>query len=215
VLSRFLNYVQRNGASAILPRIATSLRRARSGSWMVLYSCDLPEMSRVTAPILDVPLEISRHFQKAEISPAALEKILSIGQSSAMLQRIEERFARGASLWLLWNAGQVAGFGWTIAGTTIEPHYFPLLPEDVHLFDFFVFPEFRGRGLNPVLVNYILCRLGAEQKRRALVEAARWNTPQLHSLQKTPFRRIGMARKHFSRTRIAVIWSRMPISVTP
>ena len=80
-------------------------------------------------------------------------------------------------------------------GRTVEPHYFRLGPDDVHLFDFHVFPQYRGQGVNPLLVSYILRSLAAEGQGRAFIEAAEWNQAQLASLRRTPFRRLGSARK--------------------
>jgi ribosomal protein S18 acetylase RimI-like enzyme len=80
-------------------------------------------------------------------------------------------------------------------GGTVEPHYFPLGWDDVHLFDFHVFPQYRGQGMNPFLVTHILRSLAAEGADRAFIEAAEWNEAQLSSLAKTPFRRLGCARK--------------------
>ena len=62
-------------------------------------------------------------------------------------RNIKERFDKGASLWLIKFEDRLAGYGWTLQGRTIEPHYFPLGQDDVHLFDFHVFPKYRGRGL--------------------------------------------------------------------
>ena len=72
-------------------------------------------------------------------------------------------------MWLIKSAGKLAGFGWTLQGDTIEPHYFPLAQDDVHLFDFHVFPQYRGQGLNPFLVNYILHSLASESSGRAFI----------------------------------------------
>ena len=65
----------------------------------------------------------------------------------------------------------------------------------MHLFDFHVFPQYRGQGVNPLLVSYILRSLAAEGQGRAFIEAAEWNQAQLASLRRTPFRRLGSARK--------------------
>lgn len=104
--------------------------------------------------------------------------------------------------------GKLAGFGWTIQGRTIEPHFFPLQSDEVHLFDFFVFPEFRGRGINVALVMDILTRLGEEKVRLAHSECAAWNDAQIRSLSKTPFRRYGEAIKLGILSCWLVIWRR-------
>jgi ribosomal protein S18 acetylase RimI-like enzyme len=93
-------------------------------------------------------------------------------------------------------------------GNTIEPHYFPLTPDDVHLFDFHVFPQYRGQGMNPLLVKHILRSLTDECVGRAFIEAAEWNEAQLSSLRKTEFRYMGWARKIAIFHRTIVCWSR-------
>ena len=124
---------------------------------------------------------------------------------------MNERFAAQAELWLLRCQGVIAAFGWTIKGRTMEPHFVPLTPRDVHLFDFFVFPEFRGRGLNPSLVSQILEAISHENLSKAFIEAAAWNHPQLSSLKKTPFRRLGEARKFQFGKKPVVLWSRREV----
>jgi GNAT superfamily N-acetyltransferase len=121
-------------------------------------------------------------------------------------RNIKKRFELGGSLWLIKSEGHLAGYGWTLQGHTVEPHYFRLGPDDVHLFDFQVFPQYRGRGMNPLLVGYILRGLAVEGGCRAFIEAAEWNRPQLASLRNTPFRRLGLARKFTVFGRTMVCW---------
>jgi hypothetical protein len=79
---------------------------------------------------------------------------------------------------------------------------------DVHLFDFHIFPRYRGRGMNPLLVGHILRSLTAEGLKRAFIEAAEWNQAQLSSLGKTPFRQFGRARKWTILRSTIVYWAR-------
>jgi len=110
-------------------------------------------------------------------------------------------------MWLIDIEGKLAGYGCTLRGCTVEPHYFRLGPDDVHLFDFQVFPQYRGRGLNPLLVNYILRSVAFECRGRAFIEAAEWNRAQLASLRRTPFRRFGAARKFTLLGSTVVCWA--------
>lgn len=88
----------------------------------------------------------------------------------------------------------------------MEPHYFRLGREDVHLFDFYVFPPYRGQGLNPLLLTNILHNLTTECAGRAFIEAAEWNHAQLASLRKTSFHRLGQASKFTIFRRTIVCW---------
>ena len=69
-----------------------------------------------------------------------------------------------------------------------------------------MFPQYRGRGFNPLLVGYILRSLAIESQGRAFIESAEWNDPQLASLN-IPFRRLGLARKLMVSRRTIVCWS--------
>jgi ribosomal protein S18 acetylase RimI-like enzyme len=149
-------------------------------------------MTFVTIP---TSMTIDRIRNYSELDPQTLQEMVSFWNPAQAHQNIQERFQRGASLWLIKSGNQLAGYGWSLQAGTIEPHYFPLAQDDVHLFDFHVFPQFRGQGINPLLVKYILGGLAGECGGRAFIEAAEWNKAQLSSLRKTPFQQIGWAKK--------------------
>lgn len=201
-IARLEHYRRKHGLGATLRRIGLALQRAVSLDQMAVYSCGLP-VANAPAPLGIV----ERKKIQSALSIQDAERILTHWNSEAMRRLMDERFAAGADLWLLrWN-GSLAAYGWTLKGKTLTPHYFPICPEDVHLFDFFVFEEFRGRGLNPSLVWQILVQVGGEDSRRALIEAAAWNHAQLSSLAKTPFRKIGLARKFRMGKSSLILWS--------
>lgn len=193
-ISRFTAYFKRNGLRATVRRIGLAARRALFSSRMVLFYCDLSALSSSTA---DLPsfLKVERHKNQTDLSPQDLQQITSFWNPQLAERNIKERLELGASLWLIQFEDNLAGYGWTLQGHTVKPHYFRLGPGDVHLFDFHVFPQYRGQGVNPLLVSYILRSLAAEGQGRAFIEAAEWNQAQLASLRRTPFRRLGSARK--------------------
>jgi ribosomal protein S18 acetylase RimI-like enzyme len=204
-ISRLAVYCKRNGLRATVRRFGLAARRALFSSRMILFYCDLPTLSSPTAD-LPSPLKVERHRNQIDLSKQDLREITSFWNPQQALRNIKERFELGASLWLIKFKDELAGYGWTLQGRTVEPHYFRLGPEDVHLFDFHVFPQYRGRGVNPLLVSSILCSLAAECRGRAFIEAAEWNQPQLASLRKTPFHRLGRARKRTILRRTIVYW---------
>jgi GNAT superfamily N-acetyltransferase len=152
-------------------------------------------------------LKFERKTREADLDARDREQIVNFWNPDATGRQITERFAKGASLWLVRAEGQLAGYGWTLVADTMEPHYVSLGPEDVHLFDFLVFPDFRGRGINPALVVHVLETVAGEGKRRALIEAAEWNTAQLSSLRRTPFQKLGVVRKRGLFGKPSVVWS--------
>jgi hypothetical protein len=174
---------------------------------MVLFYCDIPAQD---SPMPEMPssLTVERKRNETEISQQELREITSSGNPKLARRNLKERFALGASLWLIRSADRLAGYGWTLQGRTVESHYFRLGKNDVHLFDFLVFPQYRGRGLNPLLVNHILTALAIESQGRAFIEAAEWNQAQLTSLKRTPFHLLSSATKVTIFGRSIVCWGR-------
>ena len=152
--------------------------------------------------------EFERKIREADLDSRDREQIVNFWNPDVTGQQITERFGKGASLWLVRADGRLAGYGWTLVGDTLEPHYVSLGREDVHLFDFLVFPDFRGRGINPTLVIHILETIASEGRTRAFIEAAGWNTAQLSSLRRTPFQEFAVARKRGLFGKPSVVWGR-------
>lgn len=193
-------------------RAALYLQRMLTLPRMVLFYCDLPHYKKISGtPSHHVRVESISQIQ--ELKPEDLQRIVEFWNPAVTQRQIYERFEKGATLWLAFSANQLAGFGWTITGRTIAPHYFSLGSNDVHLFDFLVFPEYRGRGVNPALVSHILRQMVIEERSRAYIEAAEWNLPQLASLSKTGFQVMGSARMLTLFRRSLVQWSPSPTRI--
>lgn len=193
-ITRFVTYYDHHGLKASIRRVALALKRELFSKRMVLFYCELSRDSLLLADFQS-SLKVERRRNTAEINPQEMQEMINSWNPKLIRRNMTERFGKGASLWMLKSESRLAGFGWTIRGRTIEPHYFPLGQDDVHLFDFYIFPRHRGRGMNPYLVTQILCYLAAENVKRAFIEAADWNHSQLTSLKKTPFLNLGWARK--------------------
>lgn len=204
-ISRLTGYCSRHGMVATIRRAGLAAKRALFSSRMVVFYCDLGKQA--TAPV-SIPslLGVERLRSNAELSRQDLQEMTSFWSPKQAQRNIEERFAKGASLWLIKSGEKLAGYGWTLQGRTIDPYYFPLAQNDVHLFDFHVFPQYRGQGINPFLVNHILRNLATIGGGRAFIEAAEWNEAQLSSLQKTPFRRLGRFKSFTMFGRTFVYW---------
>ncbi len=205
-ISRLIAYYKRHGFAASLGRFGLAAKRTVFSSRMVLFYCDL---STVGSPISEMPsdLKVERHRSQSDIAPQDLQEITSVWSPDLARRNVDQRFELGASLWLLRFEDTLAGYGWTLQGRTVEPHYFRLGPRDIHFFDFHVFSKYRGRGLNPLLVNHILRNVAAQCQGRAFIEAAEWNQAQLASLKKTPFHRLNSARKITIFGRTIVCWA--------
>jgi ribosomal protein S18 acetylase RimI-like enzyme len=204
-ISRVFAFFKRHGFRATLRRSGAFVQRKFSNRMMLFY-LDFPKGAASTGTRLPQPLTAERKGSQAEMSPEDSEKIVNFWNPGVTQRNMTERFGRGASLWLIRWEGRLAGYGWTMTGHTIEPHYHPLGTNDVHMFDFLVFPEFRGRNVNPSLVDYILDQMTHEGRNRAYIEVREWNKPQLQSLRKTKYQLLGVARKTSLFGRTIVEW---------
>jgi ribosomal protein S18 acetylase RimI-like enzyme len=210
-ISRLAAYRKRHGFRATLQRGGLFLRRLFSSNRMVLFYYDFPN-NAASSPATNLPdhLTVERKQSRQEIASADWEQIVNFWNPELCRHNFNDRFRVGASLWLIRFEEKLAGYGWTATGCTIAPHYHPLGANDVHMFDFLVFPEYRGRRINPSLVDHILSQSAEEGRTRAYIEVREWNHPQLISLGKTRFRLLGVARKVSVFGRIIVEWTGAP-----
>lgn len=208
--TRLLEFQKRHGFQSTARRLFVSLQRALRCYRMVLFYCDLSGWKSSGANHTS-QLIIERKRSQNDLSPPEIELLENSWNPSIMRRLMAERFQRGASLWVVKWEKQLVGYGWTLTGTTIEPHFFPIGIYDVHLFDFCVFPEYRGRRINPSLVGHILDELAAEGKSRAFIEAEEWNQAQLSSLSRTPFQPLGLALRLRILGKTLVLWNASPL----
>jgi GNAT superfamily N-acetyltransferase len=206
-IRRFFQYAKRHGFWATMGRMGLSFKQIWIGNWHIIFYCDLVACKPGT--FADPKrARVDRKNAESELDGQDLSQIADVWSPEITRRQISERFEQGASLWLFKLDDKLAAYGWTIIGRTIEPHFIPLGANDAHLFDFFVFPEYRGQRINPSLVNHILTKLAMEMRSRAFIEAAERNSAQLCSLSKTPFRPFGLASKYSIFGKTLVVWKR-------
>jgi len=186
--------------------MGVALKRALFSNRSLLFYCDLATQ---TSPPRELPafLKVERKKSLAELNPEDLEAMTSAWNPQLVQRNMKERFGLGASLWLIKSHNKLAGYGWTLQGRTIEPHYFPLGPNDVQFLDFHVFPKYRGRAIDWFLMTQVLHQLAIDGLARAFGEAGEWNQASVASFKMSPFRELGLARKLTIPGRIIVCWA--------
>jgi ribosomal protein S18 acetylase RimI-like enzyme len=204
-ISRLAAYYKRHGFGATLRRFSLQAKRTFFANRMVLFYCDLATLAPATTE-MPSRLKVERHRTQADIDAHDLKAITSFWNPDLASHNINHRFALGASLWLIRFEDKLAGYGWTLQGRTVEPHYFPLGEDDVQFLDFHVFPKYRGRALDWFLMTHILHQLAKDGRARVFGEAAEWNKASLSSFAMTHFRRLGFARKFTIFGRTMVWW---------
>jgi ribosomal protein S18 acetylase RimI-like enzyme len=211
-ISRFTDYYRRHGFVATIRRLAVIVRRSLFAGRSVLFYYDLTTQG-AAKPSLPAFLSVERKGNMGELNPEDLSAMTSVWNPKLVLRTMEERFGLGALVWLIKSNGNLAGYGWTLKGRTVEPHYFPLGPNDIQFIDFHVFPKFRGRAIDWFLMTQILHQLAEEGPGRAFGESGEWNQASIASFQMARFRRLGMASKRTIFGRTIVSWSKIDTSV--
>jgi GNAT superfamily N-acetyltransferase len=210
-ISRLGAYYTRHGFVGTIRRAALAARRALFSNRMVVFYCDIAKQTTAPANLPD-SLKVERLRSYAELSPQDLHQIINIWNPKLAHRNMKERFDRGASLWLIKSEGRLAGYSWTLQGHTMVPYYLPLGQDDVHLFDFYVFPKYRGRAIIYFLVIQILQMLAVEGAARVFGEVGEWNQASLSSYRLTPFRRLGWARMLTIFGRTIVCWGKNDVN---
>jgi ribosomal protein S18 acetylase RimI-like enzyme len=204
-ISRLMSYYQRNGFASTSRRASLALKRFLSSSRMVIFYCDLDKQT-IASPKMPDSLLVQRLKSYAELSPEDLKELTSFWNPRQAHRNIRERFEKGASLWLIKSGDTLAGFSWTLQGRTIAHYYFPMAQDDVQLFDFYVFPKFRGRAILWFLIVLILASVKEEGASRVFGDVAEWNQASLSFYRTIPFRRLGVARSVTVFGRTMVFW---------
>ena len=209
-LSKFVKFYKSKGLFYALRRGVYKLGDLTYRGPYVFFCADLTQMT-TKADILPAGFSIECCKAEGDISLQDREILLRNIRERDLQRDMKERFAKGTLFWLVRVGNELAGYIWTIRGTTIEPYIHPLAANDVHFFDNLIFEEFRGRGINPVLVSYVLSEMQKQHCVRAFIETRMTNISEIRSLAKTCFRKCGLAKKrHPWRCRHFVVWQEMP-----
>jgi GNAT superfamily N-acetyltransferase len=208
-ISRLADYYHRHGLAATIKRFKVAWERSLFAGRMVVLYCDLDERKLRPVKILG-SMRVERIGSLADLGTERHREMTSFWSPKEADRNIRERFQRGASAWAVECDGRLAGYGWTIVGEPIAPYYFPLGPNDVQLFDFYVFPKYRGRALHWLLTGHILHTLAVEGKARAFADTHEWNQAQLASFKMTPFRPLGLVRTYAVFGAVFTRWSANP-----
>lgn len=193
--SRLVTYYSRHGLWATARRASLALKRSIFFNRQVVFYSDLASQAFSTKEALPSHLKVKRKKSWGELSPQELHELIDFWNPQLARRNMEERFARGALLWLIKSEETTAGYIWTLRGATISSFYFPIGEKDVQLFDLFVFPRFRGRGIDWLLFAHIFSGLAADGAARAFADTAEWNNASVSSHVMSRFHRLGLARK--------------------
>jgi len=155
-------------------------------------------------------LRIIRKESQEQISNEDINKLIAYRRENIdathVTKALDNRFKNGSRLWLSYYHGTLAGYIWSVRGRMISPYFFPVPLSDAVLFDSEIFPEFRGKGLNVIIMKYILYNLKKDGVTRTYRVAQVWNQSSLIFLSKCHFKHYGTAHKFHILRKDITVW---------
>jgi RimJ/RimL family protein N-acetyltransferase len=204
-IRRFADSLRSQGVLPTLRRASQAVSREYIHTRFIVYRVNLIE-EEIQKPQNPNNFSITRYRGKAEIAPEDLDALYSKRDRQEFESQMDRRFGKRAVLWLVRHEGKIAFFMWTILEKHVAPYFLPLGPKDCLVFDVEAFPDFRGMGVLPFALNTALGEFAREGIQNVYIDTAVWNEPCIRSLRKTPFRQIGVARKHKIFGKNIVLW---------
>jgi len=202
---RITKYYKKHGLKKAILYFFLKLSRIGCNNKYVIFGVNLRSFFYDTA-INPKWFEINCKRSMLELKDDEIKQIYNARDSRMVDLQFKERFSKGAWLWLVKYNKVTAGFVWTLREQPIEPYFMPLRNDDIHLFDNEIFSQFRGQGVNSVLIDNVLLSLKNQGMARAYIETRWWNTQEISSLAKTGFKRIGVARKYRILGKTTILW---------
>ena len=111
------------------------------------------------------------------------------------IELMQRELADHGVMWMALFDGKLAGFLWSRRGKFISRWFVPLREDDLQFFAATTFDEFRGRGIAPALMRYIM-QQEMNGRGTAYVDCAQWNKPAARFFEKAGFRRIATMKRY-------------------
>jgi len=205
ILTRFIHYYRSNGIWRTFTRIMLKVKEIFTWDTYQLFYVNLCDTQDEFTPI-DNEYSIECYCEKQLVPDSVYSRYREQFNAKITEQNYDQRFHRGAWLWTIHNKDQFFGFVWSICGKTMDSYFFPLLSRDVHLFDNYIFTEYRGKGINSFLLSGVLQRLKDYDCDRVLFETKTTNASELRSFSRLKFTQLCKARKTVFGKYNVIIW---------
>jgi len=160
----------------------------------------------------DNNFKVERYEKIEDIPQKYLDRFYHLKGGKKIIQPFLEKFFEWeAVLWLALLNDEVVGYHWSI-NEGFEGFYdLPMTGKDSVLVASEVFPDYRGRGINPRMINHIALELKKEGITRLFIGSKIWNRAQLRSISKTNFHKLGTARTLRIFGRFITVWQRQEL----
>ena len=114
-LKRLISYYSQYGFLKTVKRIIRTLDRLFRHNESMLFFADIADLKNNTIE-LPIQFTVEKITKKEELASKDLERILTYSHSGIIDHKMNERFMKGAVLWIFKTKGNMAGFEWSIRG---------------------------------------------------------------------------------------------------
>ncbi|MEN6350228.1 MAG: GNAT family N-acetyltransferase [Syntrophomonas sp.] len=203
-LIRAVKYYESHGLFQSISRLWILMKRRLFQNAFIIYYSNLINLNPLSQNYLDFEVESKK--KQNDLTEENCRKLYKYQDERILKPKIRDRFDKGAVLWLAKLNDEIVGFIWSIRRHTVKPFFFPLLYNDVYLFDNEIFEDYRGKGINSVFVDKVLMELRSEGYIRAFIDTRIWNISEINSLSKTGFTKLTVVSQIQLFGKNVVIW---------
>ena len=119
---------------------------------------------------------------------------LRMSRGNGMIREMDKLFSRGCELWIGRLEDKIAGICWSCSHKKRTEYFVALDEDDATILSCFVFPQYRGRGIFPAMLQAMVRALMVEDHaHRVYIDCKSWNAPSIRGIQKAGFNFIGSA----------------------
>jgi GNAT superfamily N-acetyltransferase len=154
-----------------------------------VYSC------RASAGPVDLPAGMVIERIDSWEAAAPWMNMIRPRRTEKHLEIFRRELADHGVMWLAVVDGKFGGHLWSRKGKYVPKWFVPLNEEDLQFFAAVIFDEFRGRGIAPALMRYIM-KQEMNGRGTAYVDCAQWNTPAARFCEKAGFKRIATMKRY-------------------
>ena len=134
-----------------------------------------------------------RYEARSAVDPNIISK-LQMTRRPELIRELDKLFARGCELWLGVIEGEIVAICWSHSHKKRTDYFVALDEDDAMILSCFVFPQYRGRGIYPTMLETIVRTLkGNDQVSNVYIDCKSWNVPSIRGIQKAGFDFIGSA----------------------
>ena len=205
---KLIYYYKKHGILKLSFLACIRARRALLQNQDVMFYLDCSELSS-NRYHSENSFKVERYEKIEDIPQKYLDRFYRLKGGDKMIQPFFEKFFNWeAVFWLALLNDEVVGYHWSI-NEGFEGFYdLPMTGKDSVLVASEVFPEYRGQGINPRMINHIAHELKKEGITRLFIGSKVWNKAQLRSIAKTNFHELGTTRTLRIFGRFITVWQR-------